>query len=37
MEPLRGKAEQISASTPAVINMKKMVMIYDDLYKNIKK
>ena len=31
MEPLRGKAEHISAKTAAVINMNTMLMIYDDL------
>lgn len=31
MDPLSGKAEQISASTAAVIIMKMIVIIYDDL------
>lgn len=31
MEPLSGRAEQISAKTAAVIHMKIMEMIYDDL------
>ena len=32
MEPLRGRAEQISARTAAVMNMKIIEMMYDDLY-----
>ena len=31
MDPLRGRAEQISAKTAAVINMNTMEMIYEDL------
>jgi hypothetical protein len=31
MEPFRGNAEQISARTAAVMNMKTMVMTYEDL------
>ena len=31
MEPLRGSAEQISAKTAAVMNMKTIEMMYEDL------
>ena len=31
MEPLNGRAEQISAMTAAVMNMKIIEMMYDDL------
>ena len=31
MEPLRGSAEQISAMTAAVMNMKTIEMMYEDL------
>jgi hypothetical protein len=31
MDPLRGRAEQISAKTAAVMTMKTMVIMYDDL------
>ena len=31
MDPLRGRAEQISASTAAVIIMNTKVMMYEDL------
>ena len=32
MEPLNGRAEQISAMTAAVMNMKIIEMMYDDLW-----